>query len=197
MGPFGGEAVWVDIRTFVASKLLSVVSFIWMQYWGRYVHLKWLCMIYLSCIHAGAGIHVTNSELSYSSSSLPNNSIILVNTAIHTSWYSTTRRMGFYCCSNFSSTYSSPGNFIGVNGYRYHYNGRIRTERYYHNSPYAGCMYIYFEQRYHYQNQLSSSEEGIYTCRMYYERNHIRTIDVNIGIYRDRGESTENFSALL
>ena len=145
---------------------------------------------YISFVHTGAGIHVTNSELSYSSSSLPNNSIILVNTDSHSSRYSTTRRMGFYCCSNFSLRYSSAGNFIGVNGH--HYYGKINIRQYYSNSPYAGCMYIYLDQSYYSRNQISSSEEGIYTCRMYHERNRIHTSDVNIGIYRDRGESKGN-----
>ena len=139
-----------------------------------------------SCIHAGAGIHVTNSELTYSSSSLPNNSIILVNTDTHGS-YSRYRRMGFYCCSNFTSGYSDIGTFIGVDG-RFDYHGKIRIEQYYYTSLYAGCMHIYLDQSYYSQNQISSSEEGIYTCRMRLGRNS--TSDVSIGIYRDQGEST-------
>ena len=143
-----------------------------------------------SCIHAGAGIHVTNSELSYSSSSLPNNSIILVNTDTHSS-YSRYRRMGFYCCSNFTSGYSDIGTFIGVDGRPFYYHGKIRIEQYYYTSPYAGCMYIYLDQSYYSQNQISSSEEGIYTCRMRLGRNS--TSDVSIGIYRNRGESKGSF----
>jgi len=104
--------------------------------------------------------------------------------------------MGFYCCSNFTSGYSRIGTFIGVDG-RFGYHGKIRIEHYnyYYMSPYAGCMYIYLDQSYSSQNQISSSEEGIYTCRMRCGRNSAS--DVSIGIYRDRGESKGAFSTFL
>ena len=123
---------------------------------------------------------MTSSQLSYSSSSLPNNSIITSSTRSRSYSYSHTR-MAFYCCSN-STTSGSTSTFIGVNGYSY--SGRINVDRYSSSSSYAGCMRPYvYKRRYTYsQYYLSSSEEGIYTCRM--PDSTGRNIDVNVGIYR-------------
>ena len=133
-------------------------------------------------VFAGAGIYVTNSQLSYSSSSLHNNSIITTYTG-YLSRYSyrskTYRRMGFYCCSN-STTLRSTGSFIGLNGNSY--SGRISVQRFSSSSSIAGCMYIYLDGSYYTQNYLSTSEEGIYTCRM--PDSAGRNIDVSVGIYR-------------
>jgi len=149
-----------------------------------------ICMQFIHsdrlCIHAGAGIYVTHSELSYSSQSLPNNSIILADTNYYSSRYSATR-MGFYCCSN-HTTY---GTFIGLNGSAYY--GGIRIDRYHFTHRYAGCMYISLTKRYYpySQNTLGTFEQGIYTCRM--PDTTGRNIDVNVGIYRDdySGKSIE------
>ena len=135
----------------------------------------------LEFVLTGAGIYVTNSRLSYSSLSLPNNSIITTYTGyLSRSYYryKNYRRMGFYCCSN-STTSGSTGTFIGLNGNSY--SGRISVERY---SYYAGCMYISLQKAYssYYQYTLSSSEEGIYTCRM--PDSAGRNVDVSVGIYR-------------
>ena len=130
-------------------------------------------------IPAGAGIYVTTSQLSYSSSSLPNNSIITSNTDSFGYWSSYTR-MEFYCCSN--STSGSTGTFIGVNGNSY--SGNINIERYSYSSSTAGCMRLYLHKSYRSSSQyyLSSSEQGIYTCRM--PDSAGRNIDVSVGIYR-------------
>ena len=104
------------------------------------------------------------SKLSYNSLSLPNNSIITSNSGYY-SYYSSANRMGFYCCSN-STTSGSTGTFLGVNGHPY--SGKITVQRYSYSYSYAGCIYLYLNKAYrsHSQNVLSSSEEGIYTCRM-------------------------------
>ena len=132
-------------------------------------------------ILAGAGIYVTTSQLSYSSSSLPNNSIITSSTGSY-SYYSSRTRMGFYCCSN-STTSGSTGTFIGINGNSY--SGTINVERYGSSSSLAGCMRLYLQKRSYSNSQyyLSSSEEGIYTCRM--PDSAGRSIDVSVGLYRD------------
>ena len=131
-------------------------------------------------ILAGAGIYVTNSRLSYSSLSLPNNSIITSYTG-SVSYRSSYTRMEFYCCSN-STTSRSTGTFIGVNGNSY--SGSINIEHYSYSSSTAGCMRLRLYKRYvsYSQYYLSSSEEGIYTCRM--PDSAGRNIDVNVGIYR-------------
>ena len=123
---------------------------------------------------------MTTSQLSYSSSSLRNNSIITSSTRYRSYSYSLTR-MEFYCCSN-SSTSGSTGTFIGVNGYSY--SGTINVARYSSSSSYAGCMRLYVYKRRYTSSQyyLSFSDEGIYTCRM---RDSVgRNIDVSVGIYR-------------
>ena len=127
---------------------------------------------------AGAGIYVTNSWLSYSSLSLPNNSIITTYTGyLSRSYrYKTYRRMGFYCCSNSTTS----GSFLGLNGNSY--SGRITVQRFSSSSSVAGCMYIYLDGYYYNQNYLSSSEQGIYTCRM--PDSAGRNIDVSVGMYR-------------
>ena len=133
----------------------------------------------MNFVLAGAGIYVSSSQLSYSSRSLPNNSIITSYTG-SISYRSSYTRMGFYCCSN-STTSGSTGTLIGVNGNSY--SGRFSFQRYSYSNSYAGCMYIYLQKTYgSSQNYLSSSEEGIYTCRM--PDSAGRNIDVNVGIYR-------------
>jgi len=123
-------------------------------------------------------MYVTNSELSYSSSSLPNNSIILADTGYVS--YSSRTRMGFYCCSN-HTTYRT-GTFIGLNGNAY--SGGIRIDRYHFAHSYAGCMYLSLTKQYYSsQNTLGTSEQGIYTCRMPDATG--RNIDVSVGIYRE------------
>ena len=138
--------------------------------------------IFMNFVLAGAGIYVTNSQLSYSSSSLPNNSIITSTTgSVGRSYYryryhyKTYRRMGFYCCSK-SNTSGSTGSFIGS------YSGRFSVQRFSSSSNVAGCIYIYLDGSYHSQNYLSSSQQGIYTCRM--PDSAGRNIDINVGIYR-------------
>ena len=131
-------------------------------------------------ILTGAGIYVSFSPLSYSSSSLHNNSIITSsNSYYHT--YNPSYRMSFYCCSN-STTSGSTGTFIGLNGNSY--SGIINVQRYSSSNSYAGCMNIYLTKHYgsYSQNYLSASEEGIYTCRM--SDSTGRNIDVSVGIYR-------------
>ena len=139
-------------------------------------------------MYPGAGIHVVRSELSYSSSSLPNNGIILADTST-SSYYSRNVRMGFYCCSN-STSGGTAGTFIGLNSNAY--SGRISITRY-SSITYVGCMYIFLEKRYRSssQNTLGTSEQGIYTCRM--PDTTGRNIDVNVGIYREgyRGKSSK------
>ena len=132
-------------------------------------------------ILAGAGIYVTNSQLSYSSSSLPNNSIITSYTGFY-SFYSSRTRMGFYCCSN-STTSGRTGTFIGINGNSY--SGTINVERHGSSHSYAGCMRLYLQKNSYSTSQyyFSSSEEGIYTCRM--PDSAGRSIDVSVGLYRD------------
>ena len=130
-----------------------------------------------------------HSALSYSSQSLPNNSIIVANSS--SQYYSyTSRRMSFYCCSN-STSAGIDGTFIGLNSIAY--SGRIRIYRFNSSSSSAGCMYLYFDkQRYSYsQNNLEASEQGIYTCRM--PDTTGRNIDVSVGIYRESysGKSEE------
>ena len=129
---------------------------------------------------AGAGIYVTNSWLSYSSLSLPNNSIITTYTGyLSRSYrYKTYRRMGFYCCSNSTTS----GSFLGLNGNSY--SGRITVQHYNSSHVYAGCIYLYLNEPGNpfSQNVLSSSEQGIYTCRM--PDSAGRNIDVSVGIYR-------------
>ena len=126
----------------------------------------------------GAGIYASSSPL-YSSRSLPNNSIITSNTRYY-SRYSSGTRMGFYCCSN-STTSGSTGTFIGLNGNSY--SGTISVQRYSSSHSYAGCirLYLYKSYRSYSQNYLSSSEQGIYTCRM--PDSAGRNINVSIGIY--------------
>ena len=131
-------------------------------------------------ILTGAGIYVSSTWLSYSSLSLHNNSIITSYNGYY-SLHSSGTRMAFYCCS--SSTISgSTGTFIGLNGNSYY--GIINVQRYSSSSSYAGCMYIYLNKIYgsYSQNYLSSSEEGIYTCRM--PDSTGRNVDVSVGIYR-------------
>ena len=120
-----------------------------------------------------AGIYVRYRYLSYSSSSLPNNSII-TSYSDYSRW-SSYRRIEFYCCSN-STTSGSTGSFIGLNGNSY--SGTFSVERYSSSSSYAGCMYIYLYS----SSAQSTSEQGIYTCRM--PDSVGRNIDVNVGIYR-------------
>ena len=134
---------------------------------------------------AGAGIQVVYSRLSYSSSLLPNNSIILADTNAYYSWSSRTR-MSFYCCSNSTSH----GTFIGLNGNTY--SGRIRIQQYSSSNRYAGCMHLYFVKDYRdsSQNYLETSEQGIYICRM--PDTTGRNIDVGIGIYRQGYSSKSN-----
>ena len=134
----------------------------------------------LCYILTGAGIYVSNTQLSYNILSLHNNSIITSYTG-SVSYYSSYTRMAFYCCSN-SSISGSTGTFIGVNGNSY--SGRFSVQRYSSSSSVAGCMYIYLNKNYrsHSQNYLSTSEEGIYTCHM--PDSTGRNIDVSIGIYR-------------
>ena len=124
----------------------------------------------LNFVLTGAGIYVTNSQLSYSSRSLPNNSIITINTN-HYSWHRSATTMSFYCCSNSTSGYT--GTFIGLNGYSY--SGSIRVRRHSFSDSYTGCMYIYS------QDHLGTSKQGIYTCRM--PDSAGRNIDINVGIY--------------
>ena len=135
-------------------------------------------LIVTLCLHAGAGIYVTHSELSYSSSSLPNNSIILADTGFVNS-YSSHTRMSFYCCSN-HTTY---GTFIGLNDNAY--SGRINIQHYSSSDTYAGCMYLHFSKPYHSSSQtmLWTSEQGIYTCRM--PDTTGKNIDVSVGIYNE------------
>ena len=116
----------------------------------------------------GAGIYNIQS-----STSLPNNSIISSYTG-YSRWSSTTR-FDFYCCSNSSSGYT--GTFIGLNGNPY--SGIINVQRYSYSHGYAGCMYIYLYS----SSTQSTSEQGIYTCRM--PDSAGRNIDINVGIYRD------------
>ena len=134
---------------------------------------------------------MTNSQLSYSSSSLPNNSIITSYTGYLSRSYRSKnyRRMGFYCCSNSTSGYA--GSFIGLNGNTYSRSGQISVQRFSSSSSVAGCMYIYLEGTHHYQNYLSSSDEGIYACRM--PDSAGRNIDVSVGIYR-RGYTSELYT---
>ena len=134
----------------------------------------------INFVLAGAGIYVTNSLLSYSSSSLPNNSIITSYTRYLSRSYRSKiyRRMGFYCCSN--STSGTTGSFIGLNGNSY--SGRINVQRFSSSSSVAGCMYISLRGSYYSQNYLSASEEGIYTCRM--PDSTGRNIELSVGIYR-------------
>ena len=125
-------------------------------------------------------MYVSSTQLSYSSTSLHNNSIITSYTG-SVSYYSSYTRMAFYCCSN-STISGSTGTFIGLNGNSY--SGRFRFQRYSSSSSYAGCMYISLSKNYnsYSQNYLSSSAEGIYTCRM--PDSAGRNIDVSVGIYR-------------
>ena len=123
----------------------------------------------------GAGIYVTNSDLSYSSSSLHNNSIILADTYRYSYWSSGQRRMGFYCCSNYTSA-GQDGIFIGLNSVTY--SGSFTVS---HNS--IGCMYIYYNKPYGSYGILGTSEQGIYTCRM--PDANRRNIDVSVGIYKE------------
>jgi len=130
-------------------------------------------------ILAGAGMYVSNTQLSYSSSSLHNNSIITSYTG-SVYYLSSYTRMSFYCCSN-SSTSGSTATFIGLNGNSY--SGQFGLQRYDSSSSYAGCMYISLYKAYRSsQNYLSTSEEGIYTCRM--PDSTGRNTDVSVGIYR-------------
>ena len=162
------------------------------------VHSNMLCMYKCiakseSFIHAGAGIYVRHSALSYSSQSLPNNSIIVANSS--SQYYSyTSRRMSFYCCSN-STSAGIDGTFIGLNSIAY--SGRIRVYRFNSSSLSAGCMYLYFDkQRYSYsQNNLEASEQGIYTCRM--PDTTGRNIDVSVGIYRESYSGKEEILLIL
>ena len=142
----------------------------------------------MNFVLTGAGIYVTNSQLSYSSSSLPNNSIITSYTSyLSRSYrYKTYRRMGFYCCSN-STTSGSTGSFIGLNGNSY--SGRFSVQRFSSSSRIAGCMFVYLDGSYYTQNYLSRSEEGIYTCRM--PDSTGRNIDVSVGVYR-RGYTSKS-----
>ena len=125
-----------------------------------------------SFVFTGAGIYNI-----YSSTLLPNNSIISTNT-VYSSWRSI-RRVDFYCCSN--STSGSIGTFIGLNGNSY--SGRFTVRRYSSSDSYAGCIEIYWRS----SSTQSPSEEGIYTCRM--PDSAGRNIDVNVGIYRQNYNS--------
>ena len=117
---------------------------------------------------------MSSSQLSYSSSLLPNNSIITSNTG-YDSYYRSGTTMSFYCCSN--STYSgNTATFIGN-------SSKFSINRYSSSHSYAACMFISLYKRYRSYNYFSSSEQGIYTCRM--PDSAGRNIDVNVGIYRD------------
>ena len=134
---------------------------------------------------------MTHSEFSYIRSR-PNNSIILTDTSSYI-YYSSRRRMGFYCCSN-STSAGTDGTFIGLNNIAY--SGRIIISRQISLSSNAGCMYLYFEKYYRSssQNTLGTSEQGVYTCRMPDATG--RSIDVSVGIYQEdyRGKSNKKFS---
>ena len=134
---------------------------------------------------AGAGIYVTTSQLSYTSTSLPNNSIITSSALQNAS----SHQFAFYCCSN-STTSGSTGTFIGLDGNSY--SGTINVEHYGSSHSYAGCMYLYLPGRYYFQNYSSFNEQGIYTCRM--PDSAGRNIDVNVGIYRN--DYTSEFTLL-
>ena len=132
----------------------------------------------MNSVLAGAGIYVNSSQLSYSSSSLPNNSIITSYTG-YDSYRDSGTTLSFYCCSNSTS----PGNtstFIGLNGNSY--PGKFTINRYNSSNSYAGCIYIYLYKHSYSNNVLSTSEQGIYTCRM--PDSAGRNIDVSVGIYR-------------
>ena len=137
-----------------------------------------MTVVLLNFVLTGAGIYVTTSQLLYSSSSLPNNSIITSYTDSY-GQYGGGTRMSFYCCSN-STTSGSTGTFIGLNGNSY--SGRISIERYNYSHSYAGCIRLYLESSSYSENVLSSSEQGIYTCSM--PDSAGRNIDVNVGIYQ-------------
>ena len=137
-----------------------------------YISLNFDCGI-MNFVLAGAGIYVRYRHLSYSSTSLPNNSIISSYTGY--SRWSSYRRIEFYCCSNSTSGYTHT--FIGLNGNTY--SGRISVEHFSSSHSYAGCMYIYLDS----SSAQRTSEQGIYTCRM--PDSAGRNIDVNVGIYRD------------
>ena len=126
-------------------------------------------------VPTGAGIYESSGQLSYSSLSLPNNSIITSYVRYFYRW------MAFYCCSNSTSGYT--GSFLGLNGNTY--SGRITVQHYNSSHVYAGCIYLYLNEPGNLfpQNVLSSSEQGIYTCRI--PDSAGRNIDVNVGIYRD------------
>ena len=128
----------------------------------------------MNSVLAGAGIYVTRSQLSYSSSSLPNNSIITSYTGYGIRDSGTT--LSFYCCSNSTTLPRNTGTFIGN-------SGKFSIIRYSSSNSYAGCMYISLYKRYRSYNYFSSSEQGIYTCRM--PDSAGRNIDVNVGIYRN------------
>ena len=137
-----------------------------------YITLDFDCGI-MNFVPTGAGIYVRYRYLSYSSTSLPNNSIISSYTGY--SRWSSYRRIEFYCCSNSTSGYTST--FIGLNGNSY--SGRIGVEHFSSSQSYAGCMYIYLDS----SSAQDTSEQGVYTCRM--PDSAGRNIDVNVGIFRD------------
>ena len=130
---------------------------------------------------------MTRSRLSYSSSSLPNNSIIVENR--RSRYYRASHYwMSFYCCSN-STSAGTNGTFIGLNSIAY--SGIISISRESASSSNAGCMYLSFDNTYYWSRYWSrnSYEQGIYTCRLPDATG--KNIDVNVGIYRHgyRGKS--------
>ena len=162
----------------------------------NFVYFNKHFFIFILCLHPGAGIYVTTSRLSYSSPSLPNNSIILTSTYRY-SYYSREHRMGFYCCSN-STSAGTDGTFIGLNNIAY--SGRISNSRESSSSSNAGCMYLYIDKQrystsYSYQNYLEASEQGIYTCHM--PDTTGRNIDVSVGIYRESYSGKEEILLIL
>ena len=122
------------------------------------------------CCFIGAGIHVFNGEPPRGSQ--PNNG--LVRPIVSTSTNPETRRLRFFCRSD--STARNLGELIGLEGTAITSNGVFEIIT---NSANGGELQV--ENFVISNNDVTASEQGVYTCRMPLQSEEIR--EINIGIY--------------
>ena len=116
----------------------------------------------------GAGIHVFNGESPIGSH--PNNG--LVRPIVTTSTNSEVRRLRFFCRSD--STMANIGELIGLDGTAITCSGSFEIS----TAGNVGELEVVNFVR---SNNVTCSEQGVYSCRIPLQSGEIK--DVNIGIY--------------
>ena len=116
----------------------------------------------------GAGIHVFNGESPIGSR--PNNG--LVRPIVTTSTNPEVRRLRFFCRSD--STMANTGELIGLDGTAITCSGSFEIS----TAGNVGELEVVNFAR---SNNVTCSEQGVYSCRIPLQSGEIK--DVNIGIY--------------